>query len=65
MAGRWQILAALTAARVGMGFQFQAIACAAPFLAPDLGLELETHADARRGERGEDLPATCHAVPPS
>ena len=39
MAGRWQILAALTAARVGMGFQFQAIACAAPFLAPDLGLD--------------------------
>ena len=36
---RWTILAALTAARVGMGFQFQAIASAAPFLAPDLGLD--------------------------
>jgi len=36
---RWKILAALTAARVGMGFQFQAVASAAPFLAPDLGLD--------------------------
>ena len=36
---RWRILAALTAARVSMGFQFQAVACAAPFLAPDLGLD--------------------------
>ena len=39
MSERWRILAALTAARVGMGFQFQAIACAAPFLAPELGLD--------------------------
>ncbi|HEX2649953.1 MAG TPA: MFS transporter [Burkholderiales bacterium] len=39
MGERWKILAALVAARVGMGFQFQAIACAAPFLVPDLGLD--------------------------
>ena len=39
MTSRWIILAALTAARVGMGFQFQAVACVAPFLAPDLGLD--------------------------
>ena len=39
MSDRWKILAALTAARVGMGFQFQAVASAAPFLAPDLGLD--------------------------
>ena len=36
---RWKILAALTTARIGLGFQFQAVASAAPFLAPDLGLD--------------------------
>jgi MFS family permease len=39
MTQRWKILTALTAARVGMGFQFQAVASSAPFLAPDLGLD--------------------------
>ena len=39
MTSRWTILAALTAARVGMGFQFQSVACVAPFLAPELGLD--------------------------
>ena len=39
MGERWKILAALTATRVGMGFQSQAAACAAPFLAPELGLD--------------------------
>ena len=36
---RWKILAALTTTRIGLGFQFQAVASAAPFLAPDLGLD--------------------------
>ena len=39
MTQRWKILAALTAARTAMGFQFQAIAAGAPFLAPELGLD--------------------------
>jgi MFS family permease len=39
MAPRWRILAALTLARASMGFQFQSVASAAPFLAADLGLD--------------------------
>ena len=36
---RWWGLAALTLARAGMGFQYQAVATVAPLLAPDLGLD--------------------------
>lgn len=39
MAPRWRILGALTLARASMGFQFQSVASAAPFLAPELGLD--------------------------
>jgi MFS family permease len=39
MAQRWRILAALTFARTAMGFQFQSVATAAPFLARDLALD--------------------------
>lgn len=36
---RWRALAVLAAARVAMGFQFQAVASVAPFLQQDLGLD--------------------------
>src|SRR3984893_1976416 len=38
MDGRWVALAVLTAARVSMAFQFQALASVAPLLVRDLGL---------------------------
>lgn len=39
MAQRWRILAALTFARAAMGFQFQSVAAAAPFLTTQLDLD--------------------------
>jgi predicted MFS family arabinose efflux permease len=39
MQQRWRSLAALTLARVAMGFQFQSVAALAPLLAPDLALD--------------------------
>lgn len=39
IAQRWRILAALTFARTGMGFQFQCVAPLAPFVSADLGLD--------------------------
>jgi MFS family permease len=39
MSEPWKILAALTLARAGMGFQFQSVASVAPFLTADLGLD--------------------------
>src|SRR6185503_16228959 len=39
MANRWGILAALSFARVGMGFQFQTVAATAPLLSDRLGFD--------------------------
>lgn len=39
MPGRWTILAALFAARLSMGFQFQVVAATGPLLQRDLGLD--------------------------
>jgi len=39
MESRWRALAVLAAARIAMGFQFQAVASVAPLLKPDLGLD--------------------------
>ena len=39
MSARWRSLAALTLARAGMGFQFQAVAAVAPLLSKDLQLD--------------------------
>lgn len=39
MPGRWTILAALFAARLSMGFQFQVVAVTGPLLQRDLGLD--------------------------
>jgi predicted MFS family arabinose efflux permease len=38
MGNRWAVLALVTVARTGMGFQFQAVAAVGPFLAADLQL---------------------------
>ena len=39
IARRWRVLAALSFARVGMGFQFQTVAATAPLLADSLGFD--------------------------